>query len=72
MAEAEPGAALGRVTPADVLDGPDPTAIWITLDLLTRRVVGRRLEQGASPEIDQALDKLMVLRAWTARRLVNR
>jgi hypothetical protein len=46
-------------------------AAWIRLDLLTRRVVGRRMEQGPTPETDQALDSLMVLRAWTARRLVN-
>jgi hypothetical protein len=34
-------------------------------------VVGRRMEHGPTPETDEALDKLMVLRAWTARRLVN-
>jgi hypothetical protein len=44
---------------------------WIRFDLLTRRVVGRRLEQGPTPETDEALDKLMVPRAWTARRLAN-
>jgi hypothetical protein len=46
-------------------------AAGIRLDLLTRRIVGQPLEQGATPETDEALDKLMVLRAWTARRLVN-
>jgi hypothetical protein len=71
VAQAESGAALAGMTPADVLDGPDPKAIWIRLDLLTRRVVGRRLEQGPTPETDEALDKPIVLRAWTARRLVN-
>jgi hypothetical protein len=44
---------------------------WINLDLLTRRVVGRRLERGPTSETDEALDKLMILRAWTARRLLN-
>lgn len=29
-------------------------------------------EQGPTPETDEAIDKLRVLRAWTARRLVNR
>jgi hypothetical protein len=71
VAATESGAALGRVKPADLLDGPDPVAAGIRLDLLTRRIVGQPLEQGATPETDEALDKLMVLRAWTARRLVN-
>jgi hypothetical protein len=44
---------------------------WIRLDLLTRRIVGQRLEQGSSPETDEALDKLTALRVWTAPRLVN-
>jgi hypothetical protein len=26
---------------------------------------------GPTPETDEALDKLMILRSWTARRLVN-
>jgi hypothetical protein len=29
------------------------------------------MEQGPTSETDEALDGLMVLRAWTARRLVN-
>jgi hypothetical protein len=29
------------------------------------------MERGPTPALDEALDKLMVLRAWTARRLVN-
>ena len=40
---------------------------WINLDLLTCRVVGRRLEQGPTYETDEAVDKLMILRPWTAR-----
>jgi hypothetical protein len=50
---------------------PDPVALWIRLDLLTRRVVGRRMEDGPSPETDEQIEKLRVLRAWVARRLVN-
>jgi hypothetical protein len=30
------------VTAADLLNGPNPEALWIRLDLLTRRIVGRR------------------------------
>jgi hypothetical protein len=59
------------VTLADLPTGPDPVGAWSNLDLLTRRVVGRRLERGPTSETDEALDKLMILRAWTARRLVN-
>jgi hypothetical protein len=29
------------------------------------------MKHGATSESDEALDKLMILRAWTARRLVN-
>jgi hypothetical protein len=29
------------------------------------------MEHGPTPATDEELDKLMVLRAWTARRLVN-
>lgn len=50
---------------------PDPLTLCIKLDLLTRQLVGRRLALGARPEIDEELDKLIVLRNWTARRLVN-
>jgi hypothetical protein len=60
------------MTPGDLLRGrSDDLTSWIRLDLPTRRIVGRRLEQGASPALDEALDKLMMLRAWAARRLVN-
>ena len=34
-----------------------------------RRVVGRRLEEGATLATDEALDALMVLRAWTVKAL---
>jgi hypothetical protein len=60
------------VPAGDLLKGrPDDVQAWIRLDLLTRRVVDRRLEQGASPALDEELDKLVVLRPWTARRLAN-
>jgi hypothetical protein len=59
------------VSPGDLLNGADEVQAWIRLDLLTRRVVGWRMEHGPTPETDGALDKLMVLRAWTAHRLVN-
>ena len=59
-----------RVTFADLPHAPDPVAVWIRLDLLTRRIVGR-MEQGATPATDAALDSLIMLRAWTGRRLVN-
>jgi hypothetical protein len=62
---------MTHVLPGDLLSRPDDLEAWIRLDLVTRRIVGRRLEQGPSPETDAALDKLMVLRAWTAERLVN-
>jgi hypothetical protein len=59
------------VSAADLPHGPDPLAAWIRLDLLTRRVVGRRMEHGPTHETDEALDKLIVLRAWTERRIVD-
>lgn len=37
---------LPRVLSAGLPEGPDALGAWINLDLLTRRVVGRRLEQG--------------------------
>jgi hypothetical protein len=59
------------VTLTSLPTGADALGAWIKLDLLTRRIVGRRMKEGPTPETDEALDKLMVLRAWTARRLVN-
>jgi hypothetical protein len=50
--------------------GPDPLG-WITLDRLTRRVIGWRMQHGPTSETDEALDNVMLLRTWTARRLVN-
>ena len=58
-----------QVSCSDLPREPDAVAAWITLHLLPRRVVGRRMERGPTAETDEALDKLMVLRAWTAGRL---
>lgn len=76
MAAGEPGAAPNRMTPrpfsaAGLLDAPDPVAAWIRLEKITRRMVGHRMTYGPTPETDEAIDKLRLLRAWTARRLVN-
>lgn len=60
-----------RVSAGALLHGPDPVALWIRLDLVTRRVVGQRMNRGATPESDEMLDRLMVLRTWVMRRLVN-
>jgi hypothetical protein len=49
----------------------DPVAVWIRLDKVARRLIGRRREHGPTPQTDAELDKLMLLRAWTAQRLVN-
>jgi hypothetical protein len=48
------------VSAADLPHTPDPVAAWIRLDRLTRRVVGRRMEHGRTPETNEMLDKLMV------------
>jgi hypothetical protein len=74
--EAEAG-VLGQAfhrqksVPSAVMPQDDPVAMWIYLDLLTRKVIGHRMTYGPSPESDEELDKLIVLRAWTARRMVN-
>jgi hypothetical protein len=61
-----------RVTFAGLPTGPDAARAWTNLDLLTRRAVGRRLEQGPTFETNEALDAhARALRRWTARRLVN-
>jgi hypothetical protein len=59
------------VSPADLLKAPDDVGAWIRLDLLTRRVIGQRLKRDPTPDTDEELNTLMVLRAWTARRLAN-
>jgi hypothetical protein len=51
-----------RMTPADLLKRPDDVTAWIRLDLLTRCIIGRRMEQGPSPALDKELDKLIILR----------
>jgi len=56
------------MTLAGLLVGPDPVAIWLRLERLTRHVIGRRMEEGATPETDEPLDRLIALRKWLARR----
>ena len=62
---------LQPVSAAELPREPDPVAAWIRLDRMTRRVVGRRMEQDPTPDTGQALDRVMILRAWTARPMVN-
>jgi hypothetical protein len=50
---------------------PDPLGAWIKARPVVRSIVGQRLEQGATRATDEVLDKLIILRAWTARGLVN-
>ena len=38
---------------------------------LARRAIGRRMKEGLPPATDAALDRLIGLRAWLERRLVN-
>jgi hypothetical protein len=46
-------------------------AFWLRLERLIRHVIGRRMEEGTTPETDKQLDQLTWLRAPLARRLVN-
>ena len=64
-------APLRTVSAVSLPDAPDPLALWIKLDLLTRRLVGARMDNRPKPETDEALDRVIVLRRWVARRLVN-
>lgn len=44
------------ISRADLLrDRPDDVTAWIRLDLLTRRIVGRRLEEGPSPALERGV-----------------
>jgi hypothetical protein len=63
--------SLHLASAADLLRRPDGVKAWSHLDRITRKVIGWRMEHGRTPETDEELDKLMLLRAWTARRLVN-
>lgn len=56
------------VTYAGLPTGPDAIRAWINLDLLTRRVVGRRLEEGSTFETNEALDALRVLTCGGGQR----
>jgi len=41
------------------------------MERLTRRAIGRRMEQGSTPATDAALDRLIRLCAWLAQELVK-
>src|SRR5262249_48084 len=56
-------------SPGAFLQLPDLLAAWIRMERMTRRAIGRRMEDGPTPATDAALDRLIGLRAWLARRL---
>ncbi len=63
---------LPLVSCASLSKAPDGLTVWIKArPPHPARMVGHRMKHEPTPETDEALDKLMVLRAWTARRLVN-
>jgi hypothetical protein len=41
------------------------------VDRLIHRVVGHRLNQGSTPELDAQFDRLIILHRWLERRLTN-
>jgi len=59
------------ISPGALLHLPDLLAAWIRMERLKRRVMGRRMERGATLETDHALDRLIGLRAWLARRIAS-
>jgi len=59
------------MTPDAIRRCPDYVAIWIRLERLTRYVIGRRMEEGTTPESDAALDRLIARHRRLERRLVN-
>jgi hypothetical protein len=46
-------------------------AAGIRVDRLIHRVVGQRLNQGSTPELDAQFDRLIILHRWLERRLTN-
>src|SRR5262249_36840322 len=60
-----------EISGGELLLLPDFLAAWIRMERLTRRAIGRRMEDGPTRATDAALDRLIGLRAWLARRLVN-
>jgi hypothetical protein len=59
------------MNPGTFLGGPDSVAAWIRVDRLIHRVVGHRLNQGSTPELDAQFDRLIILHPWLERRLGN-
>ena len=59
------------MNPGTFLGGPDYVAAWIRVDRLIHRVVGHRLNQGSTPELDAQFDRLIILHRWLERRLRN-
>jgi hypothetical protein len=45
------------MNPGTFLSGPDYVAAWIRVDRLIHRVVGQRLNQGSTPELDAQFDR---------------
>jgi hypothetical protein len=41
------------------------------VDRLIHRVVGQRLNQGSTPELDAQFDRLIIVHRWLERRLTN-
>jgi hypothetical protein len=41
------------------------------VDRIIHRVVVRRLDEGATPQLDAEFDRLILLHRWLARRLAN-
>jgi hypothetical protein len=59
------------MSPGTVLGGPDCVAAWIRVDRLIQRVVGQRLNQDSTPELDAQFDRLIILHRWLEQRLEN-
>ena len=59
------------MNPGTFLGGPDYVAAWIRVDRLIHRVVGQRLSQGSTPELDAQFDRLIILHRWLERGLAN-
>jgi hypothetical protein len=57
------------MTPESILACPDCVAAWIRVDRLIHRVVGQRLNQGSTPDLDAQFDRLIILHRWLEQRL---
>ena len=59
------------MSPGSFLGGHDYVAGWIRVDRLIHRVVGQRLNEGSTPELDAQFDRVITLHRWLERRLTN-